>query len=155
MKYFFISLMLFAMLAGCKSSKVSTSQKESAKTEVTGKFEASMLYATPWRLVKLETPSKTIEVPAGEEATIIFNEKDSRVNGRCCNSYFGSFELKGNVVTFSNMGSTKMMCHGIIGEIETLYHSMLAAPQTISINTKKMVLKSDKGTLYFDAFNLE
>lgn len=155
MRYIFISLAAVALFASCTSSKVAkTGKNEGTKVEA-GVFTESMLYATPWRIEKLEVDGKTLEVPKDVEATIVFDQKDSRVHGRCCNSYFGSFTLKGNVLSFSKMGSTKMLCQGIINDIEMAYHQALSVPQTVAVSGKTLTFKSDKGIITFSAFNLE
>lgn len=155
MKYVFFSLAMVAVLASCSTAKVVKSDaKDAVKAEMV-RVEESRLCATPWRLVKLETNGKTLVVPTDVEATIIFNQKDSRVHGRCCNSYFGMYSLKDNVLTFSKMGSTKMLCQGILNEIEMSYHQILSVPQTVSMDGKTLIFKSEKGIITFSAFNLE
>lgn len=154
MRYLALSFLMFTMLVGCKTSDVATNSNLH-KSEYTKQFESSRLYATPWKLVKLESTNQTIVIPAEEEATITFNKADKKVSGRCCNSFFGTFSIDGNQVVISNMGATKMFCQGTMGDAEHLLFSMLATPQYIKIDGANMVMKSDNGTLYFVANNLE
>lgn len=156
MKLLVYSFAFMALLASCSSTKNSAKTSGKSASEAAAKFEPSRLYATPWRIVKLEAKDKTIEVPSNVEATIVFDQKESRVHGRCCNSYFGSYTLNGNQVSFDKMGSTKMLCHGIINDIEMLYHKMLSAsPLTVKIDGQTMTLTSSEGTITYKAFNLE
>ena len=47
-----------------------------------------------------------------DSAIVGFDKKDKRVYGKAgCNSFFGSYEDKGNKISLDeNMGATKMMC---------------------------------------------
>jgi len=150
-----ISVLLLAAVAamgGCTSAKVSSSEasKSSAAVVVNG-FSDTLLYSKTWSMVKIESGDKTLAVPAEEPATLVFDQKTSRIHGRCCNSYFGVFSINGNVVAFDKVGATKMLCMGVIGDIENLYHSLLASPQTITVDESTLILTSDKGTITFRA----
>lgn len=115
------------------------------------RFDAALLYAKTWNMVKIESDGRRIDLPADAEATLVFDPQASRIHGTCCNRYFGTFTLTGNVVTFDKIGATKMLCMGAIGDIERLYHRLLAAPLTITVDESALVLKSEKGTITFRA----
>jgi len=45
------------------------------------------------------------------KAAIKFNVSENRVSGNSgCNNFFGSYQVEGEYITFSQMGSTKMAC---------------------------------------------
>jgi len=139
-------------LGGCSSTKVASSnQSKAVAVEDTARFDSALLYGKTWSMVKIESGDKSIDVPTDVVATLVFDKKTSRIHGRCCNSYFGAFVLAGNVLTFDKMGATKMLCMGLIGDIESLYHSLLAAPQIATVDESMLILKSDKGTVTFRA----
>lgn len=154
MRHLALPFLLLAMLVGCKTSNVPTSGNL-RKSEYVKNFESSRLYATPWKLVKLESKNQTITIPNDEEANIVFNPQENKFNGRCCNSFFGTYSIEGNQIDFANLGSTKMFCQGVIGDAEHLLFSMLTASQYVSISGSEMQMKSDNGVLYFVANNLE
>lgn len=152
MRFFFFFLALAIVLGGCSSRKVVYSNHTKASAVAnSARFDSLLLFSKTWNMVKIESSDRIIDVPADEEATLVFDQQASRVYGRCCNSYFGTFELKGNIVTFDKMGATKMMCMGAIGDIERIYHALLANPQTITVDESTLVLKSDQGTITFKA----
>lgn len=147
----FIPLLAFAIaVGGCSSAKVASSNHSNTVVVVdTARFDSSLLYAKTWSMVQIESGDRRIDVPTDLEATLVFDQQTSRIHGRCCNSYFGAFTLAGNVVTFDKMGATKMFCMGLIGDIERLYHSLLASPQAITVDESTLILKSDRGTITF------
>lgn len=139
-------------MGGCSSRKVVfSSHTKAASTANSARFDSLLLYGKTWNMVKIESSDRSIDVPANEVATLVFDQQTSRIHGKCCNSYFGTFTLKGNVVTFDRVGATKMLCIGVIGDIERLYHSLLAVPLTITVDESTLVLKSDQGTITFRA----
>lgn len=59
-----------------------------------------------WKLISLNN----VGMDYGK-AAIHFNIKENKVNGNTgCNSFFGSYTVNGDAITFSQMGSTKMAC---------------------------------------------
>ena len=152
MRLFVFFLAAAAILGGCSSRKVVfSSHTKAASTANSARFDSLLLYSKTWNMVKIESSDRSIDVPAGEEATLVFDQQTSRIHGKCCNGYFGTFTLKGNVVTFDRVGATKMLCMGVIGDIERLYHNLLAAPLTVTVDESMLVLKSDQGTITFKA----
>lgn len=69
-----------------------------------------VLAGTDWRLVSLGPAGGESTVINGTTVTIKFGE-DGRVGGSTgCNSYGGSYEVRGNNVTFGRMISTRRAC---------------------------------------------
>ncbi|WP_320052773.1 META domain-containing protein [uncultured Acetobacteroides sp.] len=152
MKAIVTLLALVAALGGCASFKGgSTSRPEAAAVVDTLHLDTALLYAKTWNMVRIESGDRSIDVPAGEEATLVFDPQTSRIHGTCCNRYFGAFTLRGNVVTFDRVGATKMLCTGAIGDVERLYRRLLAAPLAATVDESTLVLKSDQGTITFKA----
>jgi heat shock protein HslJ len=145
-------LAMVAALGGCSSSKVASSNFSKAADVVdTLRFDAALLYAKTWNMVKIESGGRGLDLPADAEATLVFDPQTSRIHGTCCNRYFGTFTLRGNMVTFDRVGATKMLCTGAIGDVERLYHRLLAAPLAIAVDESTLVLTSDQGAITFTA----
>jgi heat shock protein HslJ len=73
-------------------------------------------------------------------AFIKFNEKENRISGKAlCNSYFSDYEMIGQKITFSSVGSTKMYCEGMMDEENQIITQLQ--------KTKRYEVKSD--FLYF------
>lgn len=66
-----------------------------------------------WNLIAIDKKS----VNFGDKAFIKFDEKESRSSGKAlCNSFFSEYEMIRNKISFSNIGSTKMYCEGMMDE---------------------------------------
>lgn len=73
-------------------------------------------------------------------AFIKFDEKENKVSGKAlCNSYFSDYEMIGQKITFSSVGSTKMYCEGMMDEENQIITQLQ--------KTKRYEVKSD--FLYF------
>lgn len=152
MKYLFLITVMAFLTGGCSPSKVANSTaKQQVTTIASTSMNDTLLFGKTWSIVKLEGKDRSIVVPSDVVATLIFDAKTSRVYGSCCNRYFGEYSIRGNKVTFDKVGSTKMFCMGIIGDIENLYHSMLASEQTVQVDDSMLVLTSDRGIITFTA----
>jgi Heat shock protein len=143
-----VFLIIIAAFIGCSSSRVKTAATPTKVQNAT--FSPQKLTSTSWKIIKLESSDRIVEVPKEVAATLTFDGKQSRISGRCCNSYFGSYVLDSNLVAFSKLGATKMLCGGIEGEMETLYFKILSSSSiAISFADDKMIFHSNKGTITF------
>lgn len=117
-KIFTIIAAIFA-LASCSASK---------------QLEASDLVGK-WAIVK----AMDISTEGAERHAFIEFDNDGRMNGNASvNTFFGGYELKGNQLTFSNIGMTMMM--GASMDIEQAITKALDGSVTV---------KSKGNTLYF------
>ncbi len=66
-----------------------------------------------WRLIAIEQKP----VNFGDRAFLKFDEKENKISGKAvCNSFFAEYEMIGQKITFSGLGSTKMYCEGIMDD---------------------------------------
>lgn len=66
-----------------------------------------------WNLIAINQKP----VNFGERAFIKFDEKESKLSGKAlCNSFFSEYEMIKQKITFSDIGSTKMYCEGMMDE---------------------------------------
>jgi heat shock protein HslJ len=73
-------------------------------------------------------------VPAEVEVTLFLNGGET-VGNAGCNSYFGSYELDGDALTFPNpFGVTQKFCEGVPMEVEGTYLPLLQATASWSID---------------------
>jgi heat shock protein HslJ len=81
------------------------------------------LTETYWRLVELNGDAIVKEPSATKEAHIILKKAGLTINGNSgCNSFFGSYTLKGkHEIHFGKMGSTMMACKDMLMERKFLY----------------------------------
>ncbi|MEJ8755970.1 META domain-containing protein [Pontibacter sp. H259] len=98
MKSLYLGL-LFLLLISCKTA-----------TPAQPTAEGDSILDAYWMLMSLEgespqTPNNT------RTAYIRFQENENDVKGFSgCNTFFGKYELSGNSLRLSNLGSTRMMC---------------------------------------------
>lgn len=100
---------------------------------------------TTWELINLFDTNKNtqLEIPTQSKITLLMN--DSRVSGNSgCNNYMGSYVLKGNEISFSQMGSTMMFCGEEIGEIEGVYLNNLELAKTFNSDEDKLIFYDEK-----------
>lgn len=90
-----------------------------------------------WKLIAVEQRP----VDYGDRAFIKFDEKENKVSGKAaCNSFFSEYEMIGQKITFTEIGSTKMYCEGIMdGENQII---------TQLQKTTRYEVKADKLYLY-------
>lgn len=84
-----------------------------------------------------------------ENTSISFSKSD--YNGFAgCNSFFGSFSLNGNKITFAgNGGATKMLCPPEIMLFEDALLSQLTGEFTLGKENDKLILQSKEMKIYF------
>jgi heat shock protein HslJ len=77
-----------------------------------------------WLLAEQLIDGALTGVPEDVVVTLLL--EDGAIGGSGgCNSYFGSYTLDGDAVTFSGIGSTLMACEPPAGDVETAYFSNL------------------------------
>ena len=140
------SLVLFAvvtlLLFGCKSKKevvVDAQKEEVVKVEEENEYAE---YAGSYQIISLAN----IPEFNGVSPTIIIKD-DGKVGGNNgCNSYFGKLNLDGGPV-FSNVGSTRMACQGIAGDVEREINNAFSEGTSIEIDLKNLSLLSGETVL--------
>ena len=90
---------------------VACSRRPTSDTESTAvAANSAQLRSTYWKLTALGD-KPVIVAESQREPHIILNADSEQVNGSGgCNRMFGSYELNGDALTFSGIGSTKMAC---------------------------------------------
>jgi heat shock protein HslJ/LysM repeat protein len=108
------------------------------------------LEGTLWTLVSYGDPSAPQAVLEGSEITAEFDSAEGTVSGSAgCNSYFGSYEVDGETITFGLLGSTLMAClepEGIMDQ-EQAYLAALASVATYHIQGDKLEIRDADGAL--------
>lgn len=111
------------IISGCSGTKESTNP---------GKIEG-----IEWKLESLN--GKPVKLNSGKNLTIIFDGVKSGISGTAvCNKYFGSYVMNSGKLSFSELGSTKMMCDDNINESD--YFSMLGLVDSYNVSGGKLTL---------------
>ncbi|MDL2231923.1 META domain-containing protein [Porphyromonadaceae bacterium OttesenSCG-928-L07] len=89
---------------------------------------------------------ESVDQEEGRNMFIQFDKTAGKVNGKAaCNRYFGTYELNGNNLKFSQMGSTRMACLNM--DQETVFLKILQETTGFQIKDNKLVLMQDKKEL--------
>jgi heat shock protein HslJ len=97
------------------------------------------LIGTTWRLESFHTEDTVSSVLSGITISAVF-EEDGRVIGSAgCNTYFARYNLTGNQLSISTIGTTKMNCGtpGVM-EQENTYLALLGKVTTFTIEGERM-----------------
>ena len=113
MKHVFILISLL-LIKSCGASdqmaKTKTSEDMPTQEILSGTYEISALDA-----FKITDP-----------LSITFDSNENRINGFAgCNRFFGSYKTKGNTISFSQVGITKMLCQEEANQIEQRFLEIL------------------------------
>jgi putative lipoprotein len=100
--------------------------------------DATGLIGQTWLLQ--EAKGRVITVPADARwPYIIFHGAEKKATGYSgCNEFFGTYELKGDLLTVGPLGMTRRFCEGAAGEAEAAL--LQALGETRSWKTEKDVL---------------
>jgi heat shock protein HslJ len=82
-----------------------------------------------WQLQEQVVDGAMAPVPAGVVVTLLLEDGGIGGSGGC-NSYFGSYTLDGDEVTFGEMGSTLIACEPPAGDVEAAYFANLETVAT-------------------------
>lgn len=103
-----------------------------------------------WTWVKTQMNDGTVTVPKKPAAFTLTFTKDSKLNVTTdCNSMGGSYVMKGNSLTFSQLMSTKMFCEGSQEEVFAASLGEVASYLFTSKGELVLEIKMDSGTMTF------
>ncbi len=96
-----------------------------------------------WQLSSYADGGTMTDVPAGVETTLFLNGGEV-VGSAGCNSYFGSYQMTADTLTFPNpFGSTQKFCDGPEQAVEDAYLPLLQAVAGWSIDEAGMLSLTD------------
>lgn len=105
---------------------------------------SNQLSGTSWKLVSF---SDNKPLP-GKDMTAVFDSEEIR-GSSSCNSYFGSYRIKGNQISIGNLGWTEMACmdpEGIMEQEQTIM-KLLSESSSFSIQGDKMQITTSSGDI--------
>lgn len=132
-KYFYIAACALAFIACADKNGVAFSAIENKSLVID----------------KIIVANKTFIPSPSQDASILFSKNNYNGFGGC-NSFFGSFNLNGNKITFDgNGGATKMLCPPEIMIFENTLLSQLMGEFTLSKENNNLILQSKEIKIYF------
>ncbi|MFT5559850.1 MAG: heat shock protein HslJ, partial [Sphingobacteriales bacterium] len=109
----FISLALFAC-------SVETADRMSSKNSVSQNITISQIQKK-WQLESIDGTPVRAEI----NSTLAVDAQGQATGRLACNNFFGRLELKDNMLKIEQMGSTRMLCAGIMNRVEMIVSSVL------------------------------
>lgn len=108
--------------------------------------DQQVLTGTDWRLVSFGPPDTEVDVVPGTTVTLKF-EEDGRASGSTgCNSYSGTYEVRGDSIAFGRLVSTRRAClDQNANEQEHRFFSALEAANRFRLSSNRLTLMSDRG----------
>ena len=105
-----------------------------------------VLTGTDWRLVSLGPAGAETNVIAGTTVTLRFGE-DGRASGSTgCNSYSGTYQVRGDNIFFSRLVSTRRAClDQNANQQEQRFLSTLEAANRFRLSSNRLTILSDRG----------
>jgi heat shock protein HslJ len=105
------------------------------------------LRGTLWRLQALQDGIKpTLHAPPGRPAELQLATDQERVSGSGgCNRLLGGFQLDGERLRFSRLGSTRMACPPAAMAFERRYTEALARVRRWSIDKANLLIQDERG----------
>lgn len=124
------ALFFVLIISGCSGTKEATTS---------GKLEG-----IEWKLESLN--GSAVKLNSGKPITLSFDGSKQGIGGTAvCNKYFGSYITNSGKLSFSEIGSTKMMCDDNLNESD--YFSMLGSVDSYSVSGGKLSLTGKGKTL--------
>lgn len=128
-----LALMSFVVLAQAQTTRdLSTDQR--------------VLTGTEWRLVSIGPAGSEASLVAGTTVTLKFGE-DGRASGSTgCNSYGGTYQVRGDNISFGRLVSTRRAClDQNANQQEQRFLSALEAANRFRLSSNRLTLLSDRG----------
>lgn len=128
-----LALLSFAVLAQSQTGRdLSTDQR--------------VLTGTDWRLVSFGSAGSETSLVAGTTVTLKFGE-DGRASGSSgCNSYGGTYQVRGDNISFGRLISTKRAClDQNANQQESRFLSALEAANRFRLSSNRLTILSDRG----------
>lgn len=126
MKKYFAAAALLVTMAACGSAA-----------------QDKTLEGTTWKLAQMGSIPATAINQETDFFTLEFNAADTMVAGRTnCNRFFGKYELKGQKLSFGNLGMTRMACPDM--QYEDAFVKMLDEVDSYAIEGSELKFYDDK-----------
>ena len=133
-KYLFIPLFICLMLTACVTSSEASS-------------ETIMPPTGSWKLISYGPITSPSSVDSNVESTLIFGENGKLSGNGGCNQLMGSYEVKGEQITFGPISSTRKRCsdpvmvqEGIVLKVLTVSVSFKVEGNILTITNNDLVL---------------
>ena len=102
-----------------------------------------------WELTAYGSQGSTSPTVPDSEAGLTFSDEGTVTGNSGCNSLGGTYEVKGDQITFSTITSTLMACDESHMAQEAAVHQVLDSTATYSVEASTLTLTNDDMMLVF------
>src|ERR1044072_5122633 len=107
-----------------------------------------------WRLISLGPAGAETNVVAGTTVTLKFGEDDRASGSTGCNSYGGTYQVRGDNISFSRLVSTRRAClDQNANEQEQRFLATLGAANRFRLTRSRLTILSDRGRSVLNVVN--
>ncbi|HYV10576.1 MAG TPA: META domain-containing protein [Pyrinomonadaceae bacterium] len=134
---------------------ISLSVASNAQTGRTMSTDQRVLTGIEWRLASLGPAGSETGVVAGTTVTLRFAE-DNRASGSTgCNNYNGTYQVRGDNISFSRLISTRRAClDQNANQQEQRFLSTLGAASRFRLSSNRLTILSDRGRNVLNFVNI-
>mgnify|MGYP001559244649 CR=1 FL=1 len=119
---------------------------ESSDTEKPAQTQGETLKKTPnGNYVITQVNGKRV----GDDSKYTLLITDTKISGRICNSFSGSYSLSGNIIVSGPLASTKMACIGEAGDYENIFFLAITSKPAFQDQNDQMTLTGGGNILVF------
>ena len=138
---YLLALISFAVVVQAQTGRVmSTDQR--------------VLTGTDWRLVSLGPAGAETNVIAGTTVTLRFGEDERASGSTGCNSYSGTYQVRGDNISFSRLVSTRRAClDQNANQQEQRFLSALEAANRFRLTSNRLTILSDRARSVLNFIN--
>lgn len=109
------------------------------------------LAGTSWKGTGVNTGSALVTSALVEKVTLDFGTDGTVSGSDGCNTFKGTYTLDGDVISFSELASTKQACAADVQEVADQYVAGLAAATKVERSGNSLTLRDDTGAMQFTA----
>ena len=110
--------------------------------------EAPTLEDTYWTLETYGYEDDLTEASDEYPITAVFDPEEGTVSGRAaCNLYFAGYEIDGDALSISEIGSTLMYCNEPAMELEQMFLTTLMTAKSYTLEDNRLTVTTDDGRL--------
>lgn len=109
------------------------------------KGNSTIPVGSSWELEYIYSDNNAVQPPQDHTATLSFME-DSKIAGETgCNRFFGEYAQEGESLSFSKVGSTRMMCPQM--QFETAWLDVITRTGSFEMDQQQLLLKDSTGNI--------
>lgn len=141
------------VISGCsKQDTISTFSSPTQVLTITAPAESDILDGSKWKLISILKSGELTNVPAEEQPTIVFKNKEMVVQGKC-NSFSGRYEIDNELITITAVVLGGIDCPDLKSsmELENRLFFLMAQFKTYVITDHQLKMQYAEGEMILES----